>query len=98
MIGTLVAYAHLLKIAWHVPNDAEIEFILQIFQVIVEPTLQLLYGLLDPGGPQIFLVFPPFTEMNYKTYHATPYGAMTSVGKQSYMHVIKKNHEPFLDT
>ncbi|KZP32253.1 hypothetical protein FIBSPDRAFT_907345 [Athelia psychrophila] len=41
-----------IKIAWHVPNDAEIEFILQIFQVIVEPTLQLLYGLLDPDVPR----------------------------------------------
>ncbi|KAH8100502.1 hypothetical protein BXZ70DRAFT_1022407 [Cristinia sonorae] len=37
------------KLSWHVPTAGEIDFALQIFKEIVEPTLDLLDGLLKPG-------------------------------------------------
>ncbi|KAF8649879.1 hypothetical protein AX16_005641 [Volvariella volvacea WC 439] len=36
------------KIAWHVPNDAEINFVLRIFEELIEPILNTLDGLLAP--------------------------------------------------
>ena len=35
--------------SWHVPNEEEIEFILEIFKDIVEPTLGMLEVLLEDG-------------------------------------------------
>ncbi|KAF5355656.1 hypothetical protein D9756_004216 [Leucocoprinus leucothites] len=40
------------KISWHVPSEDEIQFALQIFQELVEPTLDLLEGLLRPSVPR----------------------------------------------
>jgi len=36
------------KVQWHVPNAEEIEFAIRIFSEVIEPTLSLLDGLLDP--------------------------------------------------
>ncbi|EFI28576.1 membrane protein [Coprinopsis cinerea okayama7 len=38
-----------ITIAWHVPSEEEIDFALEIFRKLVEPTLVLLEGLLRPG-------------------------------------------------
>ncbi|THV06091.1 hypothetical protein K435DRAFT_44420 [Dendrothele bispora CBS 962.96] len=38
-----------IKISWHVPDDEEIDFTLQIFRELVEPTLTTLNDLLKPG-------------------------------------------------
>ncbi|KZT06355.1 uncharacterized protein LAESUDRAFT_653878 [Laetiporus sulphureus 93-53] len=37
------------KLSWHVPNDEETDFALEIFRKVVEPTLTTLEGLLEPG-------------------------------------------------
>ncbi|KAL1720654.1 hypothetical protein EV715DRAFT_249853, partial [Schizophyllum commune] len=37
------------SVSWHVPNEQEIDFVLQIFRELVEPTLATLEGLLQPG-------------------------------------------------
>jgi proteasome activator subunit 4 len=37
------------KLSWHVPDLAEIDFALQLFRELVEPTLSLLEGLLEDG-------------------------------------------------
>ncbi|CAL1696420.1 unnamed protein product [Somion occarium] len=37
------------QISWHVPNDAEIDFALQIFREVAEPALDSLEELLQPG-------------------------------------------------
>ncbi|KAF8213398.1 hypothetical protein K438DRAFT_1902498 [Mycena galopus ATCC 62051] len=37
------------KVSWHVPTTAEIDFTLRIFKELVEPTLNLLLELLKPG-------------------------------------------------
>ncbi|KAF5374850.1 hypothetical protein D9758_000077 [Tetrapyrgos nigripes] len=38
-----------IKISWHVPDEGEINFTLQIFKELVEPTLATLNDLLKPG-------------------------------------------------
>lgn len=35
--------------SWHVPNEEEIDFILEVFRDIVEPTLGMLEALLEDG-------------------------------------------------
>jgi proteasome activator subunit 4 len=35
--------------SWHVPSEEEIEFILEVFRDIVEPTLGMLEALLEDG-------------------------------------------------
>lgn len=35
--------------SWHVPNEEEIEFVLEVFRSIVEPTLVMLEALLEDG-------------------------------------------------
>lgn len=35
--------------SWHVPSEEEIEFVLETFRDIVEPTLALLESLLEDG-------------------------------------------------
>lgn len=52
--------AHTSKIAWHVPNDAEIDFVLQLFKDVIEPTLQLLRGLLEKSGAKSSLFHFPY--------------------------------------
>ncbi|KAI1797633.1 hypothetical protein LXA43DRAFT_1126323 [Ganoderma leucocontextum] len=37
------------KLTWHVPSEEEIDFVLQIFRELVEPILDALHGLLEPG-------------------------------------------------
>ncbi|KAI0374438.1 hypothetical protein BV20DRAFT_1049238 [Pilatotrama ljubarskyi] len=37
------------KLTWHVPTDEEIDFVLRIFREVVEPVLDKLHGLLEPG-------------------------------------------------
>ncbi|EMD41658.1 hypothetical protein CERSUDRAFT_110231 [Gelatoporia subvermispora B] len=37
------------KLSWHVPNDDEIDFALEIFREAIEPTLNQLDGLIGPG-------------------------------------------------
>lgn len=37
------------KLSWHVPNAQEINFAIEIFREVVEPTLRTLDGLLEPG-------------------------------------------------
>ncbi|KAF9270499.1 ARM repeat-containing protein [Marasmius fiardii PR-910] len=37
------------KVSWHVPNDEEIDFTIRVFRELIEPTLSLLEGLLQPG-------------------------------------------------
>ena len=38
-----------IKISWHVPDDAELDFAIEIFQQVVEPALNDLEALLRPG-------------------------------------------------
>ena len=38
-----------MQLTWHVPNEDEINFVLQIFREFVEPILDTLHGLLEPG-------------------------------------------------
>ncbi|KAJ7785985.1 hypothetical protein B0H16DRAFT_1488812 [Mycena metata] len=38
------------KVSWHVPNLEEIDFAIRIFKELVEPTLDVLLRLLDPGA------------------------------------------------
>ena len=35
--------------SWHVPSEEEIDFVLEIFREIVEPTLEMLEALLEDG-------------------------------------------------
>jgi proteasome activator subunit 4 len=35
--------------SWHAPNEEEIEFVLEIFRDIIEPTLEMLEALLEDG-------------------------------------------------
>ena len=35
--------------SWHVPNEDEIDFVLEVFRDIVEPTLEMLEALLEDG-------------------------------------------------
>ncbi|KAI0828367.1 hypothetical protein BC628DRAFT_1417934 [Trametes gibbosa] len=37
------------KLSWHVPNEAEIDFVLRIFKEVIEPILDKLHDLLKPG-------------------------------------------------
>ncbi|KAI0336090.1 hypothetical protein GY45DRAFT_1316150 [Cubamyces sp. BRFM 1775] len=37
------------KLTWHVPNEEEIDFVLRIFREVIEPILDKLHGLLQPG-------------------------------------------------
>ncbi|KAM5538277.1 hypothetical protein V8D89_008164 [Ganoderma adspersum] len=37
------------KLTWHAPNEEEIDFVLQIFREFIEPILDTLHGLLEPG-------------------------------------------------
>ncbi|KAI0702460.1 hypothetical protein BC835DRAFT_1411015 [Cytidiella melzeri] len=37
------------EISWHVPDQEEIDFALQIFREVVEPTLSSIHALLEPG-------------------------------------------------
>lgn len=39
--------------SWHVPSEEEIEFVLEVFRDIVEPTLEMLEALLEDGMPLI---------------------------------------------
>lgn len=41
-----------ITIAWHVPDDEEVAFALEIFEKIVQPTLGILEGLLKPDIPR----------------------------------------------
>lgn len=38
------------QLSWHVPTEAEIDFVLRIFREVVEPILDKLHGLLEPGN------------------------------------------------
>lgn len=38
-----------MKMSWHVPSEETIDFALQIFKELVEPTLGLLEDLMKPG-------------------------------------------------
>ena len=38
-----------MQLTWHVPNAEEIDFVLQIFREFVEPILNTLHDLLEPG-------------------------------------------------
>ncbi|KZT19390.1 hypothetical protein NEOLEDRAFT_1142177 [Neolentinus lepideus HHB14362 ss-1] len=40
------------KVSWHVPGDEEIDFALQVFKELVEPTLKQLNQLLENGVPR----------------------------------------------
>ena len=35
--------------SWHVPSEEEIDFVLEVFRDIVEPTLEMLEALLEDG-------------------------------------------------
>lgn len=35
--------------SWHVPNEEEVDFVLEVFRNIVEPTLGMLEALLEDG-------------------------------------------------
>lgn len=37
------------QVTWHVPDDAEIGFALDVFKEIIEPSLTKLEGFLDPS-------------------------------------------------
>jgi proteasome activator subunit 4 len=37
--------------SWHIPNEEEIEFVLEVFRDIVEPTLAMLETSLEDGMP-----------------------------------------------
>ena len=37
------------QLSWHVPSEEEIEFVLEVFRDIVEPTLTMLEALLEDG-------------------------------------------------
>ncbi|KAE9410746.1 ARM repeat-containing protein [Gymnopus androsaceus JB14] len=37
------------QISWHVPNDEEIDFAIEVFKELIEPTLKVLDNLLDSG-------------------------------------------------
>jgi proteasome activator subunit 4 len=43
------------QLNWHVPNDDEIDFVIQIFREIVEPTLETLENLFKDGMFRYFL-------------------------------------------
>lgn len=89
---------HPWKIAWHVPNDAEIDFILQTFKDVIEPALQALRGLLDPGGVNLSLVSSALIDI-FKACNVTPFGVMTSVGKKIILTIYLKaftNHTRYL--
>lgn len=35
--------------SWHVPSEDEIDFVLEVFRDIIEPTLEMLEALLEDG-------------------------------------------------
>ncbi|KAJ7597613.1 hypothetical protein C8J56DRAFT_1001469 [Mycena floridula] len=37
------------QISWHVPNDEELDFTIQVFRELIEPTIAILEELLNPG-------------------------------------------------
>lgn len=37
------------QLTWHVPNDEEIDFVLEIFRELIEPALDMLEDLLKQG-------------------------------------------------
>lgn len=39
--------------SWHVPSEEEIDFVLEVFRDIVEPTLEMLEALLEDGMPYL---------------------------------------------
>ena len=43
--------------SWHVPNEEEIELVLEAFRDIVEPTLGMLEALLEDGASIILLMY-----------------------------------------
>ena len=47
--GQTLANSTVFQITWHVPNAAEIDFALEIFREVVEPALDTLEHLLEPG-------------------------------------------------
>ena len=42
-----------MQLTWHTPDDEEIEFALQIFKELIEPTMDLLGELLLPGASRL---------------------------------------------
>ncbi|KAI0768547.1 hypothetical protein BD413DRAFT_614418 [Trametes elegans] len=38
-----------IKLTWHIPNPEEIDFVLRIFREVIEPILDTLHSLLEPG-------------------------------------------------
>ena len=65
------------SVSWHVPNEQEIDFVLQIFRELVEPTLATLEGLLQPGT-LAFSVVASASDLLQALYEM-PSGVMTSV-------------------
>jgi proteasome activator subunit 4 len=41
------------QLSWHVPSEEEIDFVLEVFRDIVEPTLTMLEALLEDGVPLV---------------------------------------------
>ena len=50
------------QLTWHVPSDEEIDFVLQIFREFIEPILDTLNGLLEPGKSKLL------GTLQYRTY------------------------------
>jgi hypothetical protein len=71
------------QLSWHVPNDDEIGFAIQIFKDIVDPSISILESLIAPGK-QDRLPFNPLLNSFDQASSETKCGAMTFAGMWTY--------------
>lgn len=70
------------QVSWHVPDEEELDFALEIFKEIVEPTLERLEHLLEPGMCHNCQRMTQTDELAVaQVFPKMVYGEMTSVGK-----------------
>jgi hypothetical protein len=67
-------------VSWHTPDDAEIEFALDIFRDLVEPVVGVLEELIRPGNVHPFSECTSDNNELGKENCAMRYGEMTFAG------------------
>ena len=55
-VWRLMFSCHLFQLSWHVPDREEIDFAIEIFREVVEPTIALVEALLDPGARTMLIL------------------------------------------
>ncbi|TFK76829.1 hypothetical protein BDN72DRAFT_890635 [Pluteus cervinus] len=70
------------EISWHVPSKDEIDFALEVFQVLIEPTLALLENLLEPGIVRDATWRNDFCRSSYLSFVRNAFGGVPTLMKE----------------